>query len=312
MKQPMKTIHLLHNPKAGDKEHSELDLIKLIEANGFKCTYSSTKEKGWKDIDPEADFLAVAGGDGTVRKVGVAMLQGEGGGKKHLPIALLPKGTANNIGKSLEISGEEKDIIASWKKENVRKFDVGKISGFTETMYFLEGFGFGVFPKLMNDMRDGADKKDVSPEERIDNALHVLHDIIDNYKAKPCQLLIDGVDHSGNFLLIEVMNTPSLGPNLDLNPLANTNDGELEVILIAENQREKFATYIWDKMKDGNTPFSFSTLKAKEITLTWEGVHAHVDDEVIKDVKGIVFEIKVKEHAIEFYVPEKQGGVDKD
>ncbi|UYQ94562.1 diacylglycerol kinase family protein [Chitinophaga horti] len=304
----MKTVNLLHNPKAGDKEHSEDKLIKLIESKGFKCIYSSVKEKGWKDIDPEVDFLIVAGGDGTVRKVSVALLEND----LKYPMALLPKGTANNIGKSLEIAGKEADIIASWHEEHTRKFDVGKISGLDRPMYFLEGFGFGVFPKLMNDMRDGADKKDVSPEERIDNALHVLHDIIENYKAKNCQILIDGVDHSGNFLLVEVMNTPSLGPNLDLNPLANTNDGEFEVILIAESEREKFATYVWDKLRDGNTPFSFSILKAKELTITWEGVHAHVDDEVIKDIKGVVFEIKVKDGAIQFYVPEKQASISNE
>lgn len=304
----MKTVNLLHNPKAGDKEHSEEALIKQIESHGFKVIYSSVKEKGWKDIDPEVDFLIVAGGDGTVRKVSVALLERD----LHLPVAVLPKGTANNIGKALEISGKEKDIIASWRKETARKFDVGKIHGHHETMYFLEGFGFGVFPKLMNDMREGADKKDVSPEERIDNALHVLHDVIENYKAKNCQILIDGVDHSGNFLLVEVMNTPSLGPNLDLNPLANTNDGEFEVILIAETQREKFATYIWDKIRDGNTPFTFSTLKAKELTITWEGVHAHVDDEVIKDIKGVVFEVKVIDGALQFYVPEKSTTISND
>lgn len=305
MKANMKTVCLLHNPKAGNKEHSEKDLIKLIESKGFKCIYSSTKEMGWKNIGPGVDFLIVAGGDGTVRKVSVAMLEGATG-NKHYPLALLPKGTANNIGKSLHITEDEETIIESWKEEHVRRFDVGKITGFNKPMHFLEGFGFGVFPKLMNDMRNGADKKDVPPEERIDNALRVLHNVIGNYKAKPCQLMIDGVDHSGDFLLIEVMNTPSLGPNLNLNPLANTNDGAFEVVLIAEEHREKFARYIWDKMKDGNTPFSFSTLKAKEMTVVWGGVHAHVDDEVIRDVKGIQFTIKVKEGALEFYVPPVQ------
>jgi diacylglycerol kinase (ATP) len=65
----MKIAKLIHNPTAGDEEHSKKQLISIIEANGFECIYSTTKKKSWKNIEPEVDFIIAAGGDGTVRKI---------------------------------------------------------------------------------------------------------------------------------------------------------------------------------------------------------------------------------------------------
>ena len=65
----MQTVKLIHNPTAGDEEHNKEHLVAQIEKAGFECRYSSTKKSGWKEIEEDIDILAVAGGDGTVRKV---------------------------------------------------------------------------------------------------------------------------------------------------------------------------------------------------------------------------------------------------
>ena len=106
----MKIAKVLHNPNAGDGENSDKDLITALEAEGYKCSYLSTKEKGWekKDWDKieseDIDFVIVAGGDGTVRKLAGELLDRKLIDKK-LPIALLPFGTANNIARTLGIAG---------------------------------------------------------------------------------------------------------------------------------------------------------------------------------------------------------------
>src|SRR4051812_7704662 len=119
----MKVVKLLHNPGAGDEEHSKKELVKLIEANGFECNYSSVK-KDWTNFEPEPDFLVIAGGDGTVRKVTKELLEQNLVNKKF-PIALLPLGTANNIAKTLGIAGEKESIIQSWHRARLKKYDVG-------------------------------------------------------------------------------------------------------------------------------------------------------------------------------------------
>ena len=71
----MKKAMVLHNPGAGEGETSERKLIAKIESAGFKCSYSSTKEFRWENIDTDdADFLVLAGGDGTVRRIAEELL----------------------------------------------------------------------------------------------------------------------------------------------------------------------------------------------------------------------------------------------
>src|SRR4051812_7273089 len=122
----MKTAKLLHNPGAGNERHTKDELVTQIKAAGFNCEYASVKGWFWDNITDKIDFVIVAGGDGTIRKIAKELL-----GRKILdktfPIALLPVGTANNISKTLQIFGKTADIIQSWHKGNIKKYDVGKI-----------------------------------------------------------------------------------------------------------------------------------------------------------------------------------------
>ena len=71
----MKFAKLLHNPSAGDGHLGKQELISLVQAAGFGCSYSSTKKKGWEKIESkETDFIILAGGDGTVRRLSSKLL----------------------------------------------------------------------------------------------------------------------------------------------------------------------------------------------------------------------------------------------
>jgi diacylglycerol kinase family enzyme len=109
-------------------------------------------KKDWEKIETSAvDFIVVAGGDGTVRKLAHELLDRRLIDKK-LPIALLPLGTANNIAKTLGKKGEPEEIIQGWKEHEIKKFDVGRIEGIKKHKFFIERYGYGVFPRLMKEM----------------------------------------------------------------------------------------------------------------------------------------------------------------
>ena len=61
------------------------------------------------------------------------------------------------------------------------------------------------------------------------------------------------------------MNTQSIGPNLNLAPFADPGDGQFEVILISERQRDEFATYVHNKLHGIEQPPIFNILKAKNL-----------------------------------------------
>lgn len=293
----MKLAKLLHNPSAGDEEHTKKELISLIQSQGFECSYSSTKEKGWNEIDDKTDFIIIAGGDGTVRKV-VKKLVNRKLIDKQYPIALLPLGTANNIATTLGYGDKSENIIQSWNNNNLKRIDIGKISGLDD-MFFLEGFGFGVFPQLMKEMKNKATDSP-TPEKEMETALEVLTEVIDSYDAKFCKLQIDGMDHSGNFLMMEVLNICSIGPNLTLAPTADPGDGLFEVVLITEDQRQEFKQYILNKLKKAEEHFPVSSIIAKNINIKWDGKLAHADDELV-DIAGQEIQIELLEGVLKFF-----------
>jgi diacylglycerol kinase (ATP) len=294
----MKVAKLLHNPKAGHGKYTHKKLARLINQAGYDCSYSSTKKDGWDKIKQgESDMVVVAGGDGTVRKVARVILD------KNLPIALLPLGTANNIAKTLNISGKPEEVISSWSTGVLKPFDVGRIYGMKkESGFFLEGFGYGVFPRLMKEMKRKKDELPETPEENLKVALETLHDIVLKSKARYCKVSLDGTDHSGKFLLVEVMNTQSIGPNLNLTPVGDPSDGEFEVILVSERQREEFAAYIHNKLHGIEQPPIFNILKAKNLEIYWEGRLLHVDDEIVALKKSKDVRIKMQEGLLKFLV----------
>jgi diacylglycerol kinase (ATP) len=299
----MKLAKLLHNPTAGDEEHDRKELVALIEAAGFRCRYSSTKNDDWKDFDADADLLVVAGGDGTVRKITKELLS-----RKVLdrswPIALLPLGTANNIAKTLQVAGETEYLIQCWHQWKLKKYDVGILTHIDEADFFLESFGYGIFPYLMKELRKRAKKEEErSSEESKQEALRLLLEIIESYEPRQCQLELDGEDYSGRYLLVEIMNIRSIGPNLFLAPDAQPDDGKLDVVLVPEEDKDKLADYVANKRKGIEQPADFRVAQAQKIKVSWDGTHVHVDDEVLKIKKETEIGISIREGLLEFLVP---------
>jgi len=304
MKKEMQVAMLIHNPTAGDEEHKKDKLIELIEAEGFQCRYSSTKKKDWEEIEDDVDFIIIAGGDGTVRKVVKEILKRDST-EKDIPLALLPLGTANNFAKTLGIPLEPKKIIASLKTSKIKSIDIGRIYNIEESNFFLESFGFGIFPYLMQVMKKREEEYD-SPEAEVQGALKKLHEIILKYESRKCKLEIDDTDHSGEFILAEIMNTKSIGPNLVLAPLNDPGDGELEVVLIPEKQKEKFIECIFCLIQGKQENFQFYTLQAKKINISWQGTHAHVDDKILKLEENKEIKLEIKPGILNFMVPAEE------
>ncbi|HUQ67143.1 MAG TPA: diacylglycerol kinase family protein [Flavitalea sp.] len=297
----MKNASIFHNPNAGKQQHTKKKLISLVKSHGFGCGYSSTKSLGWTKIKPETDFIVVAGGDGTVKKVVVKLFHKKKK-KRHLPILLLPLGTANNIAKSLGIEGNIESLIKNLDKANLKKFDVGIVTGSKKKLIFLESFGFGIFPELMKKMEKIPENEDATPEENIITALKQLHKIVMHYPASLYTIVIDGVSNTDHYLLIEVMNVPSIGPRLTLSPDADPGDGEMELILIPESQRQELADHISDKIKGVETQFIPIVIKGKNISMAIPAGLIHLDDQLKMQKKTKKLNIIPEPGMIQFFV----------
>ncbi len=305
----MKFAKLLHNPEAGDGHFGKKELIAMIQAAGFGCSYSSTKDEGWEKFgSKDTDFLILAGGDGTVRRVSASLLNRKLLERK-LPMALLPMGTANNIAKTLGLSHQTPEkIVQSWNDLHVKKFDIGRIYGLKKNKFFIESFGVGIFPDLIHEMDRQSPEDLDTAEKSLEKALEVLHDLIMNANVKFCRIKVDEVEYKGNYLLVEIMNTTSIGPRLNLAPLADPGDGRFDVVLISEKQREQFADYVAKKLRGVEQVPFFEQLRARKIELFWDGTKAHVDDQPVRMKRGTTVKVELLHGLLEFFVTDQRNG----
>ncbi len=290
----MKRVTVFHNPGAGEGEYSKDELIQKVRSAGFKCGYSSTKKEiNEKSLHGNSDFLAVAGGDGTVKSL-VRFLLDRKMLSKRYNIGILPAGTANNIARTLEIDGTTDEIIKNWQKEKIKHFDVVKIEGLKGQKFFMEGFGFGVFPKLIKYMKESRPKTE-DPDELLQIALKRLLGIVKKYRPRYCEIIIDdGISYTGEYLMVEVMNIRSIGPNLNIAPKADPGDGLLDVILLSEEHREQLIAYLENRIQHGKQEIFFCpSLKARRVAVKWYGRLLHTDDELISLNQSVAINMEV-------------------
>lgn len=278
MKIVAQQVRLIHNPTAGDEEHSKKQLVKLIEAKGYACNYSSSKKKVLNKIETEEEIIAVAGGDGTIRKTVLYLLEKKLKFKR--PLAILPFGTANNIAGSFGISSNYATYISGWKKAPKRTLDVGCVQLNKEEFYFIESFGLGLFPKLMKEMTRIENPQE-DPAKEMEFALAKLTELVSTMKAFPCKASFGDKEIDGDFIMVEVMNIPRLGPQLMFAPQVDPSDGYLDLIMVADNQRKDLISYLKKIGSGKNAKFPFKTVQVKKASLKWETVDVRLDDELL-------------------------------
>ena len=300
----MKQAVLIHNPTAGSGEHSKERLVEVIESAGYEVKYFSTDIPGWERFTKhEAEVIFLAGGDGTVQKLAAELLKA-GDPVQKVPVQLLPMGTANNIATTLGLNIPVEKLVDLKKLES---FVAGEVEGTGESNFFIEGIGFGIFPRLVKVMKERKEKQGEpeDPEVELKQSLQELLKIVRNYEAREAIIIADGEEITGKFLLIELMNIRFIGPNFDLAPTSKINDGNFELVAIPEEARENLEEYIQDLLNDNRKASleDFTLLrKIRRARFKWFGGDMHVDDERIENYQGKEVKVKMNEAAFNFRI----------
>jgi diacylglycerol kinase family enzyme len=272
-------ILLIHNPKAGDREHNKKQLIASLCASGHQTFYQSTKTLGWKKVfDRSADLVIVAGGDGTVRKVAWRLID------TGVPLAILPLGTANNLARSLGFAASPDEIIAHLCDGKARPFDVGIAQGACGKEFFVEAAGGGLFADFLKDAAR-RDDKEGSRKQRMRQHVSRLRKISAQYPARHWDIRIEGEDVSDRYLLWEAMNIRSAGPALNLAPRAASDDGMVDFVSVREDERDLFLKYL-DARVAGDTPrFPLPARKFRDLRIIERAASMHLDSKVWPEKK---------------------------
>jgi diacylglycerol kinase (ATP) len=274
-------VSVLHNPAAGDEQPGPEAIVSALAAAGHEARWQSLREAGWEEVLAEpADLVAAAGGDGSVRKVFLALVG------KQVPVTLLPIGSANNIARSLGFDEDDPAaLIEGWNDHRLRLFDVCALSGEGESR-FVEAAGGGLFADVL--ARAEESPADPSGEDKVEHGLRLLLESVTQAEPRRWQVSVDGRELSGELLGVEATNVRETGPNVPLAPEADPGDGLLEAVLIRPEDRQDFVDYLKARLdrSEASAP-SFEVLVGRRIELQAPaGALLHVDDELVAPNAG--------------------------
>jgi diacylglycerol kinase family enzyme len=257
------------------------------------------------------DLVVTVGGDGTVRAVATRLLY------RDVPILPLPMGTANNIARSLGIDDDPQKLIAGLRDGTPRPFDVGQVTGPWGKAYFLEAMGVGFYADVLEAYEPDKPKS-------VLRALRALGETLPDPQPHLFRVQLDGVDISGAYLMLEILNTEAFGPRLEIAPKADTGDGQFEVMRVRDSETITVVNYL-AALVSGDFPQipTVTASQGKRLVLQWTGFPLHIDGFLFRrrrdgdanirsdrDEPAAAVTVEVLRHALQFWIP--KGSADAE
>ena len=260
-------ITLMHNPKAGDAEHGEKQLMTALAKAGHHAAYQSTKKSDYKKaLKKPADLVVAAGGDGTVGKIGCQLID------SGIPLSVLPLGTANNLARTLGFIASPEEIIGRLKDGRKRAFDIGRACAPWGKRHFFESVGGGLLADYVSATERKAKKtKGLSSEQEMTLHVSLLRRMLHEYPARKWKIDIDDEDVSDRYILWEAMNIRSIGPALYLASQAATRDGQLDFVCVRESDRSRLMDHLDARLAGKKPKFPLPIRRFRKLQVVWEG-----------------------------------------
>ena len=295
-------VVLLHNEKAGNESWSRRDLVKLVRRAGFEPNYFPLRRAlDEPKLFDRGEFVIVAGGDGAIRKVALALL-----GRRQ-PLAPLPLGTANNIVRSFGLSLKPEEIVDGWRHEKRRPFDVGVVAGPWGKRHFIEGVGVGLISRsiaVIEDIDEMAIYALKKPKHKLHRDICVAAALAHEMQPLHAHLALDGRDLSGEFLLLEILNIRRAGPGVELAPHASPSDGRFDIVSVTADQRPRLLKTLKARLTDTKSESSMTTRRARHVHLEVSTpCEMRIDDGTISVAANTAVEITIKPGELEFVLP---------
>ncbi|MEA1898402.1 MAG: diacylglycerol kinase family protein [Bacteroidota bacterium] len=236
----MKKYYIAINPFGGSKNGMDIldRVLPIFKEAGAEVEIKETRYAGHaRNMANTLDFkgyegFCVVGGDGTMHEVINVMLSRNDG--KKIPIGLITAGTGNSFMRDMDCLDpmEAARRIVSGKK---RKLDVAKVDADGEIIYGFNIVGWG----LPTEINITAEKLRWWGGQRYNMA-----SIIEVLKNTPrlAKIKIDGQTIAGDYGFILGCNTIHTGNAMKAAPLAQIDDGLIDLLIVRKAGRLKLLT----------------------------------------------------------------------
>ena len=222
-------VLLFYNPSAGNglfKNNLDLIIEKFQKRKMYlipiRADLKGILNEVLKDINPD-EFRKViaAGGDGTINILINAMIQHD----IDLPIAIFPSGTANDFAYYFDLPHDIDNMVKIALEEHYTYTDIGRVND----KYFINVAAMGF-------LVDVSQKTDPNIKNTLGVISYYLKGVteIPNLKPIPVKITSDEYTSEEMIYFMLVMNGRSAGGFKRIAPLAEVNDGLLDVMLFKE------------------------------------------------------------------------------
>lgn len=285
-------VWILSNEDAGPG-HSADNLRALVENAGHTVLGVAKQYDDGSPLPRDLDLIVAAGGDGTVATAaGIAA-------NTSAALAILPMGTANNIATSLGVSASASELISSWTTARRVPFDLGHARAGSKQWTVVEGAGGGLVPAgIARAQKSQQQRAELAPADEIAAALRIFRDTLATLEPRAWTFTIDDRRISDAFLLVEVLNIRSIGPNLIFAPDATPSDGYFDVVIARESHREELLAYLDHHAEGGASRLALPHYRARLVEIE-SCAELHVDDERIDTCELGRISIRIEPAAIE-------------
>jgi len=231
--------HVILNPHAGSAPDlaalrsavSALGPVALRETAqaGDGCTLAQAA------LADGAELVVVAGGDGTINEV----VNGLAAGFDRARLGIIPLGTGNDFVRTIGIPTDLAQAMAVLRAGATRPIDVVRVMS-DQTRYFIN-VANGGFSGLVNEKLTDELKHTWGPLSYLRGALDALPDLTD-YQTT---LTFDDDDaHQIAVYNVTVANARYAAKGIPIAPLAEPDDGLLDVVIIAAAAVPHLATLV--------------------------------------------------------------------
>jgi diacylglycerol kinase (ATP) len=283
-------VWILCNEAAG-RGLSANEIRGLVQRAGHAVIGVAKQDDERALLAAHLDVIVAAGGDGTVATAaGIAE-------RTSAALAILPLGTANNIAASLGLKAPVPDLVASWSTARRVPFDLGSARAASKEWLVVEGIGGGLVPAGIARAEADSARSTIAPLDEMAAAIRAFREALMDLEPHPWTLVLDGDRISDEFLLVEILNIRSVGPNLALAPDASPCDGRFDVVMAGARHRPDLLTYLTHRAEGREARLELPRHRAQSVVI--EGCTAlHIDDERVDACDFGSMTIRMKPAAI--------------